>query len=71
MINRLAQCAVMSTLLLSGCVPSTTTSGLCDGLRGYERAARAALLDNAASVPEPVGEAVTDLIIGLRGGCGW
>ena len=56
---------------LSACVTAPTTSGLCDGLRSYERAARTALLEHEATVHDDVGEAVTDLIIALRGGCGW
>ena len=59
-----------AALGLSGCV-NTTDAALCDTLRPYEQRARAALLDNAALVPDAVGEPVTDLLIGLRTGCGW
>ena len=60
----------VALLGLTGCLTTPTSGdGLCDALRPYEARARAAMLEHAAEVPDEVGEAVTDLLIGYRAGC--
>ena len=66
---RLNLLMLAALLGLSACV-KTQTDGMCAALRPYEARARAALLTNATQTPAAVGEAVTDLLIGYRAGCG-
>ena len=62
--------AVLLMTGASGCVTTADSGGVCDAVRPYARATQDALLSDEA-VSDAVGEAATDLLIGLRAGCGW
>lgn len=59
---------VILVLGLTACVP-VSDAAICDGLTRPVETLRAALIDNAAAVPEPVGEAGADVVTGFRAGC--
>ena len=54
---------------LTGCSATVSTSGLCAGLSRPVGELRGALVSNAAETPEAVGEAGTDVVLGLEAGC--
>ncbi len=62
--------ALLAVAGLTACNQPANDSGLCAGLSRPVTALRGALIENSAQVPEPVGEAGADVVLGFNAGCG-
>lgn len=54
---------------LTGCAVPVTDAGICIGLKPPVDALASALLNGAGRVPDEVGEAGVDVVLGFRAGC--
>jgi hypothetical protein len=61
--------ATLASLGLSACVSPVSDSAICGEIRPLASEAKAALLANADTVVDAVGEPVTRLLVGIDGGC--
>lgn len=58
-----------AVLGLTACAPAANDAGICAGLSATTAELRAAL-EAHPETPDAVGEAGTDVVIGLEAGCG-